>query len=326
MKYKEPIIAMLLLAGAVSCEIVERPSKPEVPDLPISLSIGQPDTKAVIDTTVMPPSYTIYLSAYHYAEDATSVAENYFSGVRFNQSESDTLWHAAPVRYWPLGGTLDFLGIASDYDLSSSLQWGTDRNTEGVVVRIPEDFEGSSEILYSYAPQQKSEVNIVPMVFHHTQAMLEFNFKSECEDILRLVDITVKDCYCGGTLIVINSPVSYAKWDVENSESRDVKLSTVFPETPLDKGHDKSYSIAILPKTGQSFTVRFRQRANITCPWETMSVEIPFDYEEPAQKWKAGKKYIYNFLLDPDQIRFTAEATNMDTGDGTLVYVNEDTN
>lgn len=316
---------MLLLAGAVSCEIVERPTKPEVPDVPISLSIGQPDTKAVVDTTVMPQSYTIYLSAYHYADDGATVAENYFSGVGFNLSESDTLWHANPVRYWPLGGTLDFLGIASDYDLSSSLQWGTDRNTEGVVVRIPEEFDGSSEILYSYAPQQKSEVNVVPMEFHHTQALLEFNFKSECEDILKLIDITVKECFCGGTLIIVNSPISYAKWIVDDSDSGDVRVSSVFPETPLDKGHDKSYRIAILPKRGQNFTIRFRQRANITSPWETMSVEIPFEYDQPSMNWKAGKKYIYNFLLDPERITFTAEATNMDTGDGALVYVNENT-
>lgn len=317
-------MAMLVLAGAVSCETVDYSGKPGVSEVPVSLSIGLPDTKSVVDSTTLPDSYTIYVSAYHYAEDGTSVSEDYFSGVGFNSSKADSLWHANPVRYWPLGGQLDFLGIATELAPEGLFTWGDRRNTDGVIVDLPDTFQGTTEVLYSFTEPYRYSIGNVPMVFHHTQAWLQFNFVSKCEGLVRLEDITVNRCYTYGRLYVQRHPLEIVKWDTDKADAHDMHMPGLVKGTPLDKGEDRSYDMLILPKEGRSFTVTFRQRANLKSDWEKYSVAMPMEYDEPLLKWKAGVKYVYNFVIDPELITFTAETTSMEAGDTDFITVEYD--
>lgn len=340
-------IVALVTAGAVSCSKTELPQgacdlQSLASDRAISLRPESGEgTKAIIDTTRLPEGYTIYLSAFVTDNERPQNTGNYFTSIPFNlnpelssedtkdggeegsDEESKDIWTGTPSQYWPLSGSITFLGIATDIaDFQSHLKWSDLRNTDGVTVTVPEDFDGTSEILYGYTPLYEKEVDGVPVQFHHTQALLEFNFTSECDNLVRLQDIQIQNCYTGGILYVSNYPVSYAKWDTDDLDARNAPVTDVYPDTPLDSDLESSYQIAIVPKTGQHFIVNFHQRANLECDWKTKSVIVPFEFNQPLQKWKAGYKYIYNFNIELQEITFTAETTNMDTGEGEVVQIN----
>lgn len=315
------IISILLLAGAVSCQ-----DKP-VPDfcgsqLPISVSAaGGADTRSIVDTTVLPTDYTILMSAFLTDKAKPVNTRNYFTGIPFSFNSTDSLWHGTPVQYWSYSGEMDFLAIASQTDLSSAVTWGDSHNTDGLIVELPGNFDGSSEVLYSVAGPCKYDGDAIDMTFMHTQTVLEFNFHSECDDLIFLDSLIVHDAYTGGRLYVQQHPLNILKWDVDELDARDVPVPSVDLLTPLNKSKDVRCRVAIIPKEQRHFTIWFRQRANTEYGIEEMAVNIPFEYFDPSVKWKMGRKYTYNFNLNPNEITYTVETTNMDTGNGTVIEV-----
>ena len=324
MKTIQTISAFILIAGAVSCSrdalsgavgpvgasgglLALRPSGDDV-------------TKAYVDSTELPDTYTIVLSAFRSVEDGSAESGNYFTGVPFN-CEGDGVWHASPKKYWPFGGMLDFLGIASEMDLTLAMTWGDRRNTDGVSVDVPSGNSGESEVLYSFVdPCVVKPDSAVVMAFHHTQALLEFNFKSELDNIVRLDSIIVEDSYTGGRLIVQQHPLSLVKWDTDDIDMRDVPVPGVNGNMALIKGKDRSFRVAVLPRSGRHFTVHMRQRPNTGASW-SRAVDVSYEYDEPSLKWRAGYKYIYNFNINSSEIEFTASTTILGSGDGDVVYV-----
>lgn len=316
------VISILLLAGAVSCRKTSM-EEPGGSPVPISINaVSDTPTKAITDTTVMPSEYTIWLSSFLKDLERTDNMRNYFTGIPYTYNIADSLWHGTPVQYWTYSGELDFLGIASDLDLASSMNWSTTRNTDGVIVDVPADSDGSSEVLYTMAGPFVYDGSAVDMPFYHTQTCLEFNFHCECEDeVVYLDGIDIHDAYTGGQLYVQQRPLRLLKWDVDNIDSRDVPVPAIDTLTTLTAAKDTTFTVVVLPKEQQHFTVNFRQRANIGYEVSEMAVKMPFEYYKPAMKWKMGVKYIYNFNIDPQKITFTAETANMDSNNGTIVEV-----
>lgn len=316
------IISILILAGAVSCQDKTVPDFPGSM-MPISVSAsGGANTRSIVDTTVLPNDYTILMSAYLTDKAKPANTRNYFTGVPFHYNTADSLWHGTPAQYWSYSGEMDFLALASEMDLSSSVCWGDTHNTDGLTVDVPENFDGASEVLYSIVDPRSYSGTAMDMTFMHTQAVLEFNFQSKCDDLIFLDSLIVHDAYTGGRLYVQQHPLHILKWDVDDLDARDVPVPSVDVLTPLNKSKVVSFSVAILPKEQRHFTVWFRQRANTAYDVETMAVPILFEYFEPSVKWKMGRKYTYNFTLDPKEITLTVETSNMDTGNGTIIEIN----
>ena len=332
-------IMVFVIAGAVSCDKTATDASPLASRrgdegmtryaLLVAPGMDVSDgslTKAAVDTTILPEDYTIYLSSYREDPLNPHATGNYFTGIPYTYrgpgEEPDTrIWGGTPPQYWPFGGKMQFLGVASDLDLSEGLTWATDHNTDGVLVRVPSDNDGTHEVLYGSAGPTDGSITCVPMAFRHSQAYLVFNFSSKCSGLVRLRDITVEDAYTGGDLHVEAYPLPLVKWDTEEIDLRDVAVPDVIDGTSLDSGLELSYSLLIVPKTGRHFTIRFQQRASLDFDWKTRSVDVPFTFSETSQKWKAGVKYIYNFVIDPKEITFSAETEDMDRGAGDIVVV-----
>lgn len=103
------LLIILVLAGAFAAcsKTVEVPAT--VGSVPIGVGVvNGRSTKAPVTGTAMPTSRHIVFSTYYNAAEGSS--GNYFTGIDFTYKGEGILWTAG--KYWPLSGTLDFLGYS----------------------------------------------------------------------------------------------------------------------------------------------------------------------------------------------------------------------
>lgn len=177
------IASVILLAGvlgiAVSCtdtEIVGQPS--ELSFTPVA-SVA---TKAPVNGTTFPTTRPILLAAWQF-DDANAYVGRWFSGVSFGHQSSDGKWHATPPKYYPLQGSLRFVGL-SKVGLEGTVTYPAtyDNATNAAKAKIlyvmPDNSTVQDDVLYSHVCNGSNSNNPVAMEFYHAQAQVAFTAAS----------------------------------------------------------------------------------------------------------------------------------------------------
>ena len=261
-------------------------------------------SRQVVDSDWMPEGYTLYTSAYYTNVEAPETEGNYFCADPYKQVEG--IWCTErSTQFWPLNGQLQFLAIAADpttTPIADKMVWAARRYTDGVQVQVPVNY-GRSEVLYAITEPIDCHADIVPMTFHHAQALLEFDVKLNGGDGLKaLAGIVVNDVAKEGTLNVATYPFLDVTWNIDTVafdtlyvqgsgskpklESEDrlvVVLSTSFART---------CTVAVVPQEQTSFTINLLKRSDISTPWADAEL-LPTTYRCTGRKWAAGRKYKY---------------------------------
>lgn len=280
---------------AVSCsdtEYIGSRSREEITLRPAA----EPVTRAAITGTDMPDGFHIWLSTYLSDETEAVNNRNYFTNVEYAKDVS--VWKSATPHYWPLQGTLDFLGIATDPALGISCTWNASRNTSRVDVDVPDIYASQTEVLYAASYPLAGVHASVPMSFYHSQALLIFKARASTLNLIKVTDITIHDVYTDGTLTVKTDGPLIAEWDFSSSTPADKAVHKPALDYELEPGDTflPFGSELLLPEQlNKTFTVSFKQRANTGIAWDSdLVVEQTFTFDDVFRMWQMGKKYIYN--------------------------------
>lgn len=253
-------------------------------------------TRAAITGTDMPDGFHIWLSTYLSDETEAANNRNYFTDVEYAKDVS--VWKSATSHYWPLQGTLDFLGIATDPALGISCTWNASRNTSRVDVDVPDTYASQTEVLYAASYPLAGVHASVPMSFYHSQALLIFKTRASTLNLIKVTDITIHDVYTDGTLTVKTDGPLIAEWDFSLSTPADKAVHKPALDYELEPGDTflPFGSELLLPEQlNKTFTVTFKQRANTGIAWDSdLVVEQTFTFDDVFRMWQMGKRYTYN--------------------------------
>lgn len=189
-------------------------------------------TKAPVNGSVLPDDMPLYVSAYfNPSAGQTDPAGPYFTGVEFVKDPSHARWYTEIPRYWPIGGSLNFLAYATYSNNSTatpsgivSAAWGTPNNTTSVVLTVGNNHGVRDDLLYGAANNQHFNPNGNPVVFSHANALVVFrlaitdsgdNYNSIVADAhsrtnvdknvgLKIDSIKINNVSYGGTFTVTN--------------------------------------------------------------------------------------------------------------------------
>ena len=265
-------------------------------------------TRAAITGTDMPDGFHIWLSTYLQDEANPSNDGNYFTGVEY--AKDVTEWKSATPRYWPLSGTLDFLGVATDpSELTLTCTWNASKNTSRVDVDVPDTYASQTEVLYAASYPLAGNHASVPMSYRHSQALIEFRARASVLDLIKITDITINSVYTDGTLTVYGSGPLSAEWDFSSSTANNRAVPKPAVDYILEPGSTFvpfADGILLPEQQNQVFTVSFKQRANTGIAWDSeFVVDQTFTFDDVFRMWHMGKKYIYNIDFTLEGITVT---------------------
>lgn len=301
------LIAALVLGAAAACS-KEQPAGP-APEggrqiSLMALDAAKAPSKAFADSPVLPRTYTIHASAYFHSDSRTVPSGDFLVDQTFRSR--DTFWISDPARYWPLGGTLEFLAVAVDDALMplsemGALNWDRSKVTSSVTVDIPDMVRYPSEVLFASVAPVSSSSGPVAMEFHRSQTLLEFNFVSDVEDVVRLEGISIPEIHLQGRLKVSNLDTLGARWFFAYSRSEDVVLEGSDNCTLGSLG--RTFSIILPEQPQQTIDLTFRQRGSTASSWDDAFL---FPLSIPGSGiWEMGRKYIFNFSIGTVGINVT---------------------
>lgn len=292
----------LLAAGAVSCS----KSAPDGLDMTSELRISPSSvqTKSAVGGGALPDDYTIYLSSFFNNGTAEESSANYFTEVPFRKDESSS-WSASPAIYWPLGGSLDFLALASkDIPVAGHAQWFEDNVTRIVQLSVDDGTCLESEILYACSATRKANGASVPMNFIHSQTWLQFIIEPYEAGTTKIDSIVISKPYLGGTLRVDNGVYFKAEWDFRGHFRKDYTLPG---SRNLElNGGQRTLNILLPEQNACDITIYFTQRCSGDTTWDNPTRSTSFTKEANPDPWFAGQKTIYTMTV---QKHMTVSAT-----------------
>lgn len=283
---------MFLAAGAVSCS-KEEPARESLTKLEITPLSAQ--TKASVSSGPLPSDYTIYLSSFFNNETSHKASGNYLTGEPFRRKEEGS-WSASPVVYWPLGGSLDFLALATkDMDVRENATWYEDNVSRSVELKVPDGSCLDSEIMYACATSRKMDGGSVPLQFSHTQSWLQFEVASYLPGTTMIDSIVVSKTYLGGTLRIENGVFLSKDWDYRGYFRKDY---TVPGSRSLVLDDSVGTFDLLLPEQDAcDIVIYFRQKAEEQTDWEKSLRRTSYTVKANPDPWFAGMRTVYTMII-----------------------------
>lgn len=344
--YLAIILATVLTVLPAGCTKEEPPAVENAPS-PIVLDgfVGanrtESGTKTITDGNTLPHGYSIFTSAYYTDPEFPATSGDYFTGVKFSWDGAADGWLPASGIFWPLtgnGNVLDFLAVATELELGSSMVWaGQDdnfllgeRNVHGVKMRVPVS-NNDTEVLYATASKQCSDKRPVEMNFKHTQCCLEFriSLQTNLNDLLRLSSIVVEDACTSGECCIETHPFVSVKWNFDNAEPHATEVPGIddvpvtMPVTP-----DQAplvYDMVLPPQPRRNIVLNFRQLSSSSGSeddWKTLSICPAYTVSTDAAKWEADKKYIFEIIIKFGEIIIVPSVAEWKEGEDIVIPVN----
>lgn len=260
--------------------------------------VENPDTAglngAKPDTTVR----TMKLSVFQ-----ETVNEDLFTDVTFAKgTDPDTVWHATPAIYYPLGGNeFDFLAYSVGTEANYIGVWdGAKKVTLQVTNKFFQD-----DIVYA-AAKNKAQAAPTAMNFSHAQAWICMNLSLAKESTptvdFKVNSITWKNVKSEGKLSIEYGATAKATWDFFGIDVNEVNMDD--PHDKLDDYLAKPEEVtpATNPKTYKDGKP---SQLNMLLPAQTGAKSFvinytvggkTYDYEYTltSADWEMGHKYIYN--------------------------------
>jgi len=285
-----------------------------VTDTPISLKvISMPVTKGYVEGTTMyeTPAIslhstyptknlrTINLTSWYYPK--SGIPFEYFRDERFDKDE-DGLWHHFPALYWPLGGTLDFIGYSSSIPFpDGSVEYNRKRSTDNVQLTFDSAYT-QDDVLFSSASGKKAmdADGNVSLVFKHSQAWIQFKLHaktSSYENIFRIHKIVLKDVYTTGVLEV-SHPFGEpeAQWSFRFDWRNDTVVEDIHGTYGTLLTSTPSYLDMLLPEQPMKDIIMYYS-------YDGSDPVMQYSFSLPNAYWLMGRKYVYEISFSPEEIR-----------------------
>lgn len=334
--------AVLLSLTACNKEVGKTPTPTDELTRPeISLMTVTGSTKGYVETALFAdtpydklhrPDYVpsesadareMYLSAYLIPQ--AGIEGNYFIGYTYKRDASDGLWHnyvgavKTPI-YWPIGGTLNFLGISTKTDITSDLEWDEDDASSSVKLQADASSFSQDDILFASVSGRKVGANpTVDMEFQHAQAWIQFQLNADKEDVITILKVELKDVYSQGELSVFNNKgKAFANWNFRGETRSNLLMEDSYGVygTPLKiidednigkEGDTIGYMDMLIPEQPKTAIV-------ITYTLAGQSNELTYRYDLAHENWLMGKKYIYKVLFGINEITVKPTVVTFENG------------
>lgn len=322
-----PIIAVLL---ASSCNM----NRLDVPsmDIPVSTSIAcAPSTKAPLTVTVLPTSRAVVMAAYHNAQQGSSA--NYFKDVTFSYS-TGTFW--ACDKYWPLNGSLDFLGYSLDNNSRvSSVTWGTGTKgyTSSVQLTLADNHTNQDDLLVGGSAANTS--SSTAMALKHAQSLLTFKaranvaYNATTNMGITITDLKVNNAYYSGTVLCTRSggDIIFA-WSAMGSQQTAMTLpafaSTNLTSTTSFASLNGTPGVLVVPQDATAFTVYYTLHNGKDDKGNNIDNPMQYTYNPTSgATWDPMKKYVYNIDMTLTGITVSLSITDWSNAPETTVEIPE---
>lgn len=273
---------------------------------------------------------TMMLSTYLTPQNGTP--GNYFVAEEFAVNDVDNLWHATPARYWPIGGTLDFLAYSVKNDFAEDkVHWDANNAAGSLSINVTPVYS-QDDILFSSVSGRASSTGsaAVPMEFKHAQAWIEFRVCATKADVVMLNEITLENIYdCGDLNIKNNGGDALARWDFREYRSADRTVDDTFEVYGSTSGAPKyiivddgdpasdtdwEYLDMLIPEQGKTAIILKYELAG-----NDAGQQLTYRFDLDNENWLQGKKYVYDITMSVNEI--TIQPSVATWGEGVVTDV-----
>ena len=266
--------------------------------------------------TVFPTSRDIIISTYYNTPYGDGTSKNYFTGITFTKkSGSNTLWECG--KYWPLAGTLDFLGYSLDNNSRvSSVSWGSNV-AASVTMTLSDNSANQDDLLVGGASALTKTTCAV--VFKHAEALLtcqakcSVGYNSSTNFGITITDIKFNSIKNSGTVTCTRSGsnMSFA-WSSQGSAAN-VSLPSMSSTnlTTSMAAINGTPGLMVPGQTQVGFTIYYTMHNGKTGGGANIDVPMTYIYTPGSPiTWEAGKKYTYNIDMTLTAIEVSATVTD----------------
>ena len=319
-------LLIAIAAAAVACIACNKTEVATVEsDAPITVGVyNGVMTKAPISGTTMPTSRQIIFSTYYNAVEGTSA--NYFQNILFTYS-TGTIW--TTKKYWPLTGTLDFLGYTMDNNSRvSGVSWGTN-TAASVTMTLADNNANQDDLLVGGASALTAASNAV--VFKHAQALLTFNAKCSVAYNattnlgITINDIKVNSSYHAGTVACTrtggNIAFAWSNYSAQSNKSLPGMTATNLTTTMSAIGGTPGLMLPGQPQTSITIYYTIHNGKDSGGNNVNNNLQYTFPAPSPSKTWDPGKKYVYNIDMTLTEITISATVTDWATQTGQAVPI-----
>lgn len=269
----------------------------------------------------------------------SSDGQLYMNNVEISYNSTDKIWEPATTYYWPLSGSLTFVGYSpygcagtvayapatkvltvTDFTVNATaasqqdLMWATTN---------PDLTDNQSAYTSESATSTLTGVN---EVFHHALSQVKFNVKKAAglDDYTITVNSITFDAYSKGTLTVTNdSPVWSAQAKQDGFVFNTTGSNVVAPNNASEFA---AFGVANMPVPQtlangvQTFTITYSlQKGGVDLGSKTVSAKDLLGAEVTA--WAPNTIYNYNIVIDLAKIYFNPTVVDWVSGSSQQIDV-----
>ena len=321
------ILAAAALLSLAACNKID-PENPTQEKRAINFSaVAAKTTKALITSTYYNTSDPVF-GMYCYAVASGTWAENhgtsqaYMDNVQIKYNESSDIWEpyngsAFVTYYWPLSGSLTFIGYSPykasgvSYDKTTQALTFTDF-TQAAAVASQEDLmwattnvnktanDGHYQSSSEDTPSTATGVNVV---FHHALSQVCFTISKAATltDYTVTVNSITFNAFKKGTLTVTNDTPSWGEATVD--ETFTAKAAAQEATTSAVAYGDANLAIPQdLVAATQKFYINYSlSKGGVNLGSKTVNVDLR---NGSVTAWANNTKYVYNITIDLNKIYF----------------------
>ena len=284
-----------LVVLAVSCETVDPSLTPPATELVPRANVS---TKGFVEGTTLEnhdgTDRKLVLSCWLRTQNG--MAYNYFFQEIFS-SQPDG-WHADPPIYVPFASSFDLLGYSASVPIpNQDIIWGTPKYVERMRYSLSREHIYDDVLygsIYGIGSMQASSIN---MTMFHSQAWVEVRIRlkdgAASDRHVKIHSAALLATYFGCDITVEaneGTPVAYVDLRHHYGDDLPLQISSGAFDTDLD--YNGIAMRILVPQQDQ--TKLFLDYEIYGCP-----LTCTADLAPTRATWEMGKKYIYEFLVDP---------------------------
>lgn len=310
---KKAITFLMAAAVFAACsKTVEGPSGNGIP-MEVGVFSGIP-TKAPITGTTMPTSRHIVFSTYYNAAEGSSA--NYFTGIDFSYKGEGTIWTTG--KYWPLSGTLDFLGYSLDnLTRVSSVAWGSNVAST-VTMTLADNNSNQDDLLVGGASALTAASNAV--VMKHAQALLTCRAKSNVAYNagtnygITITDIKFNSTKHSGTVLCTRTGgnIAFTWSSLGSSMNKSLPSMTSTNLTTTFANINGTPGLMVPSQTETSITIYYTIHNGFASDGVSpVNNNLQYTWTPGSPiTWQPGKRYTYDIDMSLTQITVSASVTD----------------
>lgn len=268
----------------------------------------------------------------------SSDGQLYMNNIEISYNSTDLIWEPATTYYWPLSGTLTFIGY-SPYGCAGTVAYAPATKVLTVTdFTVDDDPDDQEDLMWAttnpdltdnqsaYTSESAtSTLTGVNEVFHHALSQVKFNVKKAAglDDYTITVNSITFDAYSKGTLTVTNDSPAWSAQAKQANFVFDTTGSDVV--APNNASEFAAFGVAnmTVPQTlatgVQTFTITYSlSKGGVDLGSKTVSAKDLLGAEVTA--WAPNTIYNYNIVIDLAKIYFNP--TVVDWVSGTAQQIN----